>query len=62
MPAKQTMSPALPGSSEARIGESMQTLPSCVLLISRRYEREVWDMYGVFFGGHPDVYVLLFGW
>jgi NADH:ubiquinone oxidoreductase subunit C len=26
-----------------------------VLLSLGRYEREVWDMYGVFFKDHPDL-------
>ena len=33
--------------------------PSCVLTVIFRYEREAWDLFGIFFEGHPDLYVLV---
>lgn len=32
------------------------------VLILRRFEREAWDLFGIFFKNHPDLYVIhLFG-
>lgn len=55
MLAKETMFQVLLRFSEVQTGKN----PSCPWNDSetahRRYEREAWDLYGIFFSGHPDL-------